>query len=99
HVDSILAPPPGFKALGRSTNAPIAAMADERRRLYALQFHPEVSHTEHGRLLLAAFLRTICGCGESWKLTSFIEEAVAAVRERVGSGRVIAGLSGGVDSA
>jgi len=99
HGDSILVPPPGFKALGRSTNAPIAAMADDRRRLYALQFHPEVSHTEHGRLLLAAFLRTICGCGESWKLTSFIEEAVAAVRERVGTGRVIAGLSGGVDSA
>jgi GMP synthase (glutamine-hydrolysing) len=99
HGDSILAPPPGFVALGRSTNAPIAAMADDRRRLYALQFHPEVSHTEHGRLLLAAFLRTICGCGESWRLTSFIEEAVAAVRERVGTGRVIAGLSGGVDSA
>jgi len=99
HGDSILAPPPGFVALGRSTNAPIAAMADDRRRLYALQFHPEVSHTEHGRLLLAAFLRTICGCGESWKLTSFIEESVAAVRERVGTGRVIAGLSGGVDSA
>ncbi|HET8947448.1 MAG TPA: glutamine-hydrolyzing GMP synthase [Candidatus Polarisedimenticolia bacterium] len=99
HGDSILEPPPGFSAIGRSTNAPIAAMADAKRRLYALQFHPEVSHTEHGRLILAAFLRAVCGCGESWKLTSFIEEAVAAVRERVGSGRVIAGLSGGVDSA
>jgi len=99
HGDSILEPPPGFRSLGRSGNAPIAAMADDRRRLYALQFHPEVSHTEHGRQILAAFLRAICGCGEAWRLTSFIEEAIVRVRERVGSGRVIAGLSGGVDSA
>ena len=100
HGDSILAPPPGFKAIGRSGNAPIAAMADVSRRLYALQFHPEVSHTEYGRPILAAFLRAICGCGETWRLSSFIDEAVAAIRERVGAdGRVIAGLSGGVDSA
>ena len=100
HGDSILEPPRGFKAIGRSGNAAIAAMADDRRRLYALQFHPEVSHTEHGRSILAAFLRGICGCGETWRLSSFIDEAVGAIRERVGpDGRVIAGLSGGVDSA
>jgi len=99
HGDSILEPPPGFHGIGSTKNAPIAAMEDPQRRLYALQFHPEVSHTEHGRRILAAFLRGVCRCGEGWRLTSFIEESIAAVRERVGNGRVIAGLSGGVDSA
>jgi GMP synthase (glutamine-hydrolysing) len=99
HGDSILRPPPGFTVIARSTNAPCAAMADAVRRLYAIQFHPEVSHTEHGREILAAFVHGVCGCSDAWRMSSFIDEAVLGVRERVGRGRVIAGLSGGVDSA
>jgi GMP synthase (glutamine-hydrolysing) len=99
HGDSILEPPPGFAVVAKSTNAAIAAMADPERRLYAIQFHPEVSHTVHGRELLSAFLRGVCGCSGSWRMTSFIEEAVARVKAQVGQGHVIAGLSGGVDSA
>jgi GMP synthase (glutamine-hydrolysing) len=99
HGDNILEPPRGFHAVARTANAPCAAMADETRHLYGIQFHPEVSHTEHGRALLSAFLRDVCGCRGSWRMASFIEEAVGAVRDQVGGGRVIAGLSGGVDSA
>jgi GMP synthase (glutamine-hydrolysing) len=99
HGDSILEPPAGFVAAARTANSPCAAMADPRRRLYGIQFHPEVSHTEHGAALLGAFVRTVCGCAPSWRVGSFAEEAIEAVRRRVGEGRVIAGLSGGVDSA
>jgi GMP synthase (glutamine-hydrolysing) len=99
HGDNILEPPRGFRAVARTANTACAAMADETRRLYGIQFHPEVSHTEHGREILDAFLRDVCGCSGSWKTASFIEEAVGAVRTQVGGGRVIAGLSGGVDSA
>ena len=99
HGDNILEPPRSFHSVARTANAPCAAMADETRRLYAIQFHPEVSHTEHGRALLSAFLRDVCGCRGSWRMASFIEETVVSVRDQVGGGRVIAGLSGGVDSA
>jgi GMP synthase (glutamine-hydrolysing) len=99
HGDSILDPPAGFVAAARTANAPCAAMADARRRLYGIQFHPEVSHTVHGSAILGAFLRAVCGCASSWRIASFIDGAVAAVRRQVGEGRVIAGLSGGVDSA
>jgi GMP synthase (glutamine-hydrolysing) len=99
HGDNILEPPPGFHPVARTANASCAAMADEMRHLYGIQFHPEVSHTEHGRAILSAFLRDVCGCRSSWRMASFIEETVAAVRAQVGAGRVIAGLSGGVDSA
>jgi GMP synthase (glutamine-hydrolysing) len=99
HGDSILEPPPGFRVIARTANAACAAMADDRRRLYGLQFHPEVSHTEHGREILAAFLRAVCACGTTWRLHEFVEETVAEVRRAVGDGRVLAGLSGGVDSA
>jgi GMP synthase (glutamine-hydrolysing) len=99
HGDSILEAPPGFSVTARSVNAPIAAMADPERRLYAIQFHPEVSHTVHGREVLGAFLRRVCGCSDAWTMSSFIEDAVRKVREQVGSGHVIAGLSGGVDSS
>jgi len=97
--DAILEPPPGFSVVARSRNARCAAMADPRRQLYAIQFHPEVSHTVHGREVLQGFLRDVCRCSGSWRIGSFIEEAVRAVRDRVGSARVLAGLSGGVDSA
>ena len=99
HGDSILAPPPGFEVTARSSHSDCAAMSDERRGLHAIQFHPEVAHTEHGLALLRNFLYGICGCRGTWRTASFIEEATQAIRARVGEGRVIAGLSGGVDSA
>jgi GMP synthase (glutamine-hydrolysing) len=99
HGDSIESPPPGFRVLAGSPGTPCAAMADTARGLYAIQFHPEVAHTEHGAAILRNFLYRVCGCAGDWRMSSFVEEAVAAVRARVGEGRVIAGLSGGVDSA
>jgi GMP synthase (glutamine-hydrolysing) len=99
HGDEILEPPEGFAIVGRSTHAPSAAFVDESRRLYGIQFHPEVAHTEHGPALLRNFLYGPCGCTGSWRLRSVIDEAKRAIRERVGKGRAIAGLSGGVDSA
>ncbi len=98
HGDRIEALPPGFHAIARSANSPIAAMADDRRRLYGLQFHPEVVHTQCGKEILAAFCLELCGCAGDWTPGSFIEENIAAVRERVGAGRVICAISGGVDS-
>ncbi|HEU4401091.1 MAG TPA: glutamine-hydrolyzing GMP synthase [Candidatus Polarisedimenticolia bacterium] len=99
HGDEILAPPPGFAVTAKSTNAGCAAMADEARRLYGIQFHPEVAHTEQGLAILKNFLHGPCGARGSWRLASFIENSVTAIRSRVGDGRVLAGLSGGVDSA
>jgi GMP synthase (glutamine-hydrolysing) len=99
HGDAIREAPGGFRILARSTNSDCAAFADEARRLYGIQFHPEVAHTPHGRDLLRNFLGDVCGCGGTWKMSSFIDESVAAIRARVGEGRVIAGLSGGVDSS
>ena len=99
HGDEVIEVPPGFERTATSTNSGCAAMADESRRLHAIQFHPEVAHTEHGREILRHFVLDICGCAGTWRMKSFIEEATAAIRERVGDGRVVAGLSGGVDSA
>lgn len=98
HGDSIERLPPGFHILAHSDNSPIAAMADERRRLYGLQFHPEVAHTERGVQVLEAFCRDICGCTTAWTPGSFIEENVAAIRQQVGDGHVLCAISGGVDS-
>jgi GMP synthase (glutamine-hydrolysing) len=98
HGDRIERLPPGFAVLAHSANSPIAAMADERRRLYGLQFHPEVVHTEYGREVLRAFCRDICGCAGDWTPGSFVDESVAAIREQVGDGHVICAISGGVDS-
>jgi GMP synthase (glutamine-hydrolysing) len=98
HGDSVLKPPPGFAALGSTPNCPVAAMADETRRLYAVQFHPEVAHTPQGRTILENFVR-ICGARGTWSMTSFIDTTIAAIRDRVGSDRVLCALSGGVDSA
>ncbi|WP_338823932.1 GMP synthase [glutamine-hydrolyzing] [Moorella humiferrea] len=99
HGDYISAPPPGFKVTARSAYTPVAAMSDPERRLYGVQFHPEVKHTPLGQEMLRRFLFQICGCRGDWSISSFIEEQVAAIRERVGDGRVLCALSGGVDSS
>jgi len=99
HGDQVTALPPQFHILGTSQNSPIAAMVDPERRLYGIQFHPEVVHTPQGADLLSNYLYQVCGCTGSWTPAAFIPETVAALRERVGQDRVVCGLSGGVDSA
>jgi GMP synthase (glutamine-hydrolysing) len=99
HGDRIEAPPPGFQLLARSDNSPVAAMGDPARRAYGIQFHPEVQHTPQGAALLANFALAICGCEPDWTPGVYIDEAVARIRAQVGGGRVLLGLSGGVDSA
>jgi GMP synthase (glutamine-hydrolysing) len=98
HGDFVAAAPEGFSVIATSANAPVAAMADIDRRLYALLFHPEVVHTESGLEILRNFAYGVCGCTGDWTMSSFVEEASARIREQVGSGRVVCGLSGGVDS-
>lgn len=99
HGDSVTQLPPGFALLGESSGAPIAAMSDEQRRFYGVQFHPEVTHTRQGARLLARFVHEICGCRSMWTPGNIIEDSIAAVRAKVGKGHVILGLSGGVDSS
>jgi len=99
HGDRITKLPDGFETLGVSENAPFAVIADERRRFYGTMFHPEVIHTPHGALLLRNFVRDIAGCRGDWTMKAFRAEAIERIRAQVGSGRVICGLSGGVDSA
>jgi len=99
HGDRIDRMPAGFAALARSKNSPVAAMADAGRRLFGVQFHPEVAHTPDGARMLRNFLFRICGCEPSWDMASFVQETVSALREKVGDARVICGLSGGVDSS
>ena len=98
HGDFVAAAPPGFSVVATSANAPISAMSDADRALYAILFHPEVVHTEHGLDILKNFAFGVCGCTGDWTMASFIEEATARVREKAGPGRVVCGLSGGVDS-
>jgi GMP synthase (glutamine-hydrolysing) len=99
HGDRVTRLPPGFRAVGISTGAPFAAIADDSRKLYGLQFHPEVVHTPKGAALLANFVRGIAGLPGDWTMAQFRERAVKRIREQAGEGRVICGLSGGVDSA
>jgi GMP synthase (glutamine-hydrolysing) len=99
HGDAVAAPPSGFEVLASSDNSPVAAMGDLTRGLYGLQFHPEVVHTDRGAEILRNFAVEVCGCVPDWTPAAFIEQAVAAIREQVGTGRVVCGLSGGVDSA
>ena len=99
HGDHVTALPPGFKLIGSSDNAPIAAMADESRHLYAVQFHPEVTHTHQGQAILARFVHEICGCATLWNPANIIDDCIARVRAQVGTARVLLGLSGGVDSS
>ena len=99
HGDRVTRLPDGFRVVGTSANAPIAMIADEQRKFYATQFHLEVVHTPHGAALLRNFLRKIAGCKGDWTMRAFKEEAIEKIRAQVGKGRVICGLSGGVDSA
>jgi GMP synthase (glutamine-hydrolysing) len=99
HGDRVVELPPGFKAIASTADVPIAGMADEARRFYALQFHPEVTHTRQGTRIYERFLHGICGCDASWTSGNIIEDAIARVRAQVGTGRVLLGLSGGVDSS
>src|SRR5262249_8542766 len=99
HGDRVTKPPEGFRVVGTSRNAPIAAIADESRHFYATQFHLEVVHTPHGAALLRNFVRNIAGCRGDWTMRAFKDEAIEKIRAQVGKGRVICGLSGGVDSA
>jgi GMP synthase (glutamine-hydrolysing) len=99
HGDRIEVLPPGFRPLARSANSPFAAMGDDARRWYGIQFHPEVVHTRFGRELLHNFLYRICGCTGDWRASSFVADAIERVRAQIGDSRVICALSGGVDSA
>ncbi len=100
HGDRIGALPPGFRAIGTSPSTPFCAVANDDRKIYGLQFHPEVAHTPKGRQILEAFLFDVARCQPSWTAASFIEESIANVREKVGAtGRAVLGLSGGVDSS
>lgn len=99
HGDKVENLPPGFSALAHTVNSPFAAAADVDRHYYAVQFHPEVVHSPQGHRLLSNFVHHICGCGSDWTPVNFIEEQVEMIRMQVGNGRVVLGLSGGVDSA
>ena len=99
HGDKVIALPPGFKIIASNAATPIAAMADETRHFYAVQFHPEVTHTYQGKALINRFVHEICGCGQDWNMPDYIGEAVEKIRAQVGKDEVILGLSGGVDSS
>ena len=99
HGDKVSELPPGFQLIGGNESTPIAAMADEARRFYAVQFHPEVTHTLKGKEIIGRFVRDICGCGHDWNMPDYVAEAVARIRSQVGDEEVILGLSGGVDSS
>ena len=99
HGDKVTELPAGFKVIGSSESCPVAAMADEDRGFYAVQFHPEVTHTIKGKEIIARFVHEICGCGHDWNMPDYVSEAVARIREQVGDEEVILGLSGGVDSS
>ena len=99
HRDTVFEPPPGFTALASSTASPVAALEDVERGIYGIQFHPEVVHTPYGNAVLERFLGDICGCERTWSAASIVDEQVERIRAQVGTGRVICGLSGGVDSS
>ncbi len=99
HGDKVTELPAGFNIIASNESTPIAGMADESRRFYAVQFHPEVTHTKQGKAILSRFVHEICGCDRSWNMPDYVETAVARIRAEVGSDQVILGLSGGVDSS
>ena len=99
HGDKVTALPPGFKVIASNAATPIAGMADEGRKFYGVQFHPEVTHTRQGGAILGRFVHEICGCGRDWNMPDYLGEAVEKVRREVGKEEVLLGLSGGVDSA
>jgi GMP synthase (glutamine-hydrolysing) len=99
HGDKVVGLPQGFRLMASTDTCPIAGMADEIRRFYGVQFHPEVTHTPQGRRMLERFVLDICGCAGDWNMPDYVSEAVAAIRAQVGGDEVILGLSGGVDSS
>jgi len=99
HRDTVFAPPPGFAALAASSESPVAAIESVQRGVYGIQFHPEVVHTPYGQPILERFLTEICEIGPTWSAGSIVEDQIARIRAQVGEGRVICGLSGGVDSS
>jgi GMP synthase (glutamine-hydrolysing) len=99
HRDTVFEPPPGFTALASSTASPVAAFESRERSIYGIQFHPEVVHTPFGQDILKTFLGDVCGCDMAWSAASIVEEQIARIRAQVGDGKVICGLSGGVDSS
>jgi GMP synthase (glutamine-hydrolysing) len=99
HGDKVTELPPGFKLMASTSNCPIAGMADESRGFYAVQFHPEVTHTKKGKEMLTRFVRDICNAQPTWTMPNYIDTAIAKIREQVGGEEVILGLSGGVDSS
>lgn len=99
HFDRIAETAPGFRVTAHTADCPIAAAECAEKKLYAIQFHPEVLHTVHGTQMLHNFVRNICGCAGDWRMDSFVEQSIAAIREKVGDGKVLLALSGGVDSS
>jgi GMP synthase (glutamine-hydrolysing) len=99
HGDKVTKMPEGFAVAGSSATCPIAAIANEAKHFYGVQFHPEVTHTKSGKAILNRFVHDICGCGEEWKMSSFASDAIANIKAKVGGDEVILGLSGGVDSS
>ena len=99
HFDYISKLAPGFKSIAHTLNCPVAAAECAEKKLYAIQFHPEVLHTPEGSKMLFNFVRNICGCAGTWRMDSFVENSIKSIREKVGNGRVLLALSGGVDSS
>ena len=99
HNDYIETPAPGFVITAHTASCPVAAAEDAQRGLYLVQFHPEVLHTQQGAQMISNFVHNVCGCGSDWKMDSFVEDTVAALRAKIGSGKVLCALSGGVDSS
>jgi len=99
HGDRVTELPEGFKAIASTHDLPLAGMEDEKRRFYGVQFHPEVTHTKQGARILSRFVHEFCGCGNAWTPGKIIDDAIARVRGQVGRGKVLLGLSGGVDSS
>ena len=99
HTDYISRAPEGFEVTAHTPVCPVAAMANPEKKLYAIQFHPEVMHTKEGAKMLSNFVHKVCGCGGDWRMDSFVETTIRELREKIGSGRVLCALSGGVDSS
>ena len=99
HNDYIAEAAPGFEIIAHTDDCPVAAVQNTEKNLYAVQFHPEVLHTKEGKTMLSNFVYNVCECSGDWKMDSFVEESIKAIREKVGDGKVLCALSGGVDSS
>ncbi|MBQ0078905.1 MAG: glutamine-hydrolyzing GMP synthase, partial [Eubacterium sp.] len=99
HSDYIAEPAPGFKIVAHTNDCPVAACENQEKGLYAIQFHPEVLHSVYGKEIIQNFVHNICGCDASWRMDSFVEDSIKAIKEKVGDGKVLLALSGGVDSS